>query len=658
MGKAYFEERRDDLAGSQLAMAKELDPKDPTPWFYDAIRKQLDNRPVEALRDLERSIELNDKRAVYRSRLLLDEDLAVRGVSLARIYDDLGFDQLALNEGTKSLGTDPADHSAHRFLSDTYARLPRHEIARVSELLQAQLLQPININPVQPRLAEAKLFIPAGAGPAEAAFNEFTPLFARDRMQLTASGVAGNNSTVGDEVVVSGLWNRFSYSLGQFHYGSDGFRENNDIRHDIYNAFAQAALTEKLDLQVEYRHRETGQGDMGLNFDPSDFSTTDRRDVEQDTWRLGLHLKSSPRADFIASLIHTDRRAEAHELVSGLLTDEQSDAAGYDAQAQYLFHGERLNLVAGLGSAEIDNKQRFTVTFVDFGFTDTPEVDQYTVDQDNAYVYANFRFTDRTVWTLGLSFDSFDDETLALDELNPKLGLQWDITERLRLRAAALKTLKRFLIADQTLEPTQVAGFNQFFDDPNGTKAWRYGIGLDAIFTPRLYGGAEVSKRDAEVPLIQSRQPPQFSFQDQEEELYRAYLYWMPHPHWAVNIETLYENTEKENAIPVETLTVPVAVRYFNPRGIFAELGATFVSQEVDAQATPTFSETRERFVVLDAAVGYRLPERRGIVSFEVRNLMDKAFLYQDLDFIASQPLVNPRFVPDRTVLVRLTLAF
>ncbi len=48
MGKAYFEEKRDALAGVQLSMAKELDPKDPTPWFYDAIRKQLDNRPVEA----------------------------------------------------------------------------------------------------------------------------------------------------------------------------------------------------------------------------------------------------------------------------------------------------------------------------------------------------------------------------------------------------------------------------------------------------------------------------------------------------------------------------------------------------------------------------------------------------------------------------------
>ena len=115
LGKAYYEERQDKPAGDEFARAKDLDPKDPTPWYYDAIEKQSANRPVEALHDLQRAIELNDNRAVYRSRLLLDEDLAARSASLGRIYDDLGFRQLALAEGSKSVNTDPANASAHRF---------------------------------------------------------------------------------------------------------------------------------------------------------------------------------------------------------------------------------------------------------------------------------------------------------------------------------------------------------------------------------------------------------------------------------------------------------------------------------------------------------------------------------------------------------------
>ena len=73
-------------------------------------------------------------------------------------------------ETAKSLSLDPASHSAHRFLSDAYMNIPRYEIARVSELLQAQLLQPININPVQPRLAVADLNIITGTGPAARRF--------------------------------------------------------------------------------------------------------------------------------------------------------------------------------------------------------------------------------------------------------------------------------------------------------------------------------------------------------------------------------------------------------------------------------------------------------------------------------------------------------
>ncbi|MBL0701457.1 MAG: FecR domain-containing protein, partial [Desulfosarcina sp.] len=162
MGKAYYEEKRSKLALRQLSIAKKLDPEDPTPYFYDAILKQTMNRPVEALQDLQKSIELNDNRAVYRSRLLLDQDLAARSAGLARIYNDLGFQQLALVEGWKSLNTDPGNYSAHRFLADSYSALPRHEIARSSEILQSQLLQPVNITPVPPQLAEAGLQILKG----------------------------------------------------------------------------------------------------------------------------------------------------------------------------------------------------------------------------------------------------------------------------------------------------------------------------------------------------------------------------------------------------------------------------------------------------------------------------------------------------------------
>ena len=40
LGKAFYEVKRTGLDAREYAVAKELDPKDPTPWFYDAITKQ------------------------------------------------------------------------------------------------------------------------------------------------------------------------------------------------------------------------------------------------------------------------------------------------------------------------------------------------------------------------------------------------------------------------------------------------------------------------------------------------------------------------------------------------------------------------------------------------------------------------------------------
>ena len=192
LGKAYFEEKRDRLSAVQYGLAKQLDPRDPTPYLYDAIRKQTINRPVEALYDLQQSIELNDNRAVYRSRFLLDSDLAARSASLGRIYRDLGFEQLALVEGWKSLAADPEISRRHRLLRDTYSALPRHTIARDSELLPVQLLQPLNVSPVQPRLADNG-FAFLDTGLASSGFNEFTRLFAGNQLRFIGDGLVGDH---------------------------------------------------------------------------------------------------------------------------------------------------------------------------------------------------------------------------------------------------------------------------------------------------------------------------------------------------------------------------------------------------------------------------------------------------------------------------------
>jgi hypothetical protein len=107
----------------------------------------------------------------------------------------------------------------------------------------------------------------------------------------------------------------------------------------------------------------------------------------------------------------------------------------------------------------------------------------------------------------------------------------------------------------------------------------------------------------------------------------------------------------------IDTLSVPVTLRYFHPCGFFAEARATFVRQEVELPATSTSARDEDSFVVVDAAVGYRLPKRLGIASLEFRNLFNESFSYQDTNFQTAEPQ-NPRFIPAFAVLGQLTLNF
>ncbi|UCF95180.1 MAG: TonB-dependent receptor, partial [Desulfobacterales bacterium] len=459
MGKAYFEEKRENQAGTQFDIAKKLDPKDPTAWFYDAILKQSVNRPVEALHDLQKSIELNDNRAVYRSQLLLDQDLAARSASLGRIYRDLGFEQLALVEGWKSVNTDPSNYSAHRFLADTYSILPRHETARVSELLQSQLLQPINITPVQPQLAETNLFILEGAGPADPAFNEFNPLFLRNRFALQASGVAGGNDTLGDEITQSGVWGRWSYSLGQFHFETDGFRENNDQEQDIFNVFSQVSLSQNTSILAEWRYADRDEGDLPLRFpvdDQENFSLNRRKERKTKSIRLGLRHSFSPGSDVITHFSYLDAEETGHDVFGSTPLDTSVNDTGYMAEAQHLFKWRLLSLTSGIGHFDRDREK--TISFL---AEDTTRPD---VLHTNLYLYPQIHFPKNFTWTIGGSADFYDDdETKDRDQFNPKFGLTWTPLPGTTLRAAGFRTLKRSLISRQTIEPSQVAGFNQFF---------------------------------------------------------------------------------------------------------------------------------------------------------------------------------------------------
>ncbi len=688
LGKAYFEERTinpltyfnrlisrftgeggANLAAEQFAQAKALDPNDPTPWFYDALRLQSENRPVAALRNLENSIELNDNRAVYRSRELLDADRATRGASLARIYNDLGFTQMGINEASKSLALDPGNPGAHRFLSDIRSTQQRVDIAQKSELLRAQLLQDININPVQPSLAAGNVDSRINGFGFRDGLNEYTPLFERNQAQLAVTGLAGTEYTFANEVIASGVYDRFSVSAGQYHFETDGFRKDFDLDEDITNFFAQAAITPEINLQGEVTIQSRENGDRELDFDPN-FRDDGREDLDRETIRLGARVSPSVNSDVIASFIYgkfdSKRQLDDSLGVISSTEKEKIDLTSYQGEMQHIYRGENFNIVSGFSIFDVDREQdnREQFFFLGTPFFEIASNTTSRIKDERFYTQGNFEIPFDLLFTAGLGYVDYDDQDLDREDITPSFGLRWQAIEEIAFRAAAVRTVKPALINNRTLQPTQVAGFNRFFDDINGSESWLYGVGMDVAMLETLSFGAEYTRREISSPLAaEGTTDPRLG------QTVRTYVYWAPLDQIAFSAEPTYDFfrlDDDASGLPrrVATWTVPVSARFFSETGFFAGVTPIFVYQDVfRRQRNETPAQKRregdDAFVDLSATIGYRLPERRGIITVEGANLLDSDFSYQDDTYRSADDnaAVSP-FIPERSVLVRATLVF
>jgi Flp pilus assembly protein TadD len=683
LGKAYYEEKRNDLASTQFALSKDFDERDPTPWFYEAILLQSENRPIEALNALQTSIDLNDNRAVYRSRFLLDQDAAARNASQARIYQDLGFEQLARNDAYKSLQTSAHSHSAHRLLADSYSGEPRLEKARFSELLQSQLLQPLNSNPIQPQLAVSKLGVLDGAGPSSSGFSEYTPLFTRSGLDLQLNAIGGSNEAWGDDLILSGLGERLAFSFGQYHYETDGWRENNDLEQDVYNAFVQFSLSPSTSLQFEYRYQDAESGDLAFSFDPDDFNPYLRNDLKRRVGRIGFHHQFGTNGHLIASIIEQDIMDRATIETStdlpaiptpfgplpgtlDTINIESIDATALTRELQYTQQLQEHTFTLGGGlhreSSDfiIEDHASISVPIpVPPFLLEAPVIDSLTVDEmdprfTNIYLYSLLSLPENIGLTLGITHEKIERLSLETTQTNPKFGLTWEAINNLTVRAVYLESLTRPRNMEQSIEQTQIAGFNQFYDDFAGSEIKQFGLGVDALLSRDLSTGVEYVRRDLQVPFFVAG-ISDFAYEGRDEELSRLYLYWKASKRLGLSLTYEREAFERSLFSP-ESLTtdrVPLGISYHWASGIYFLVEGTYVNQEISQSS----ANDEDTFWNIDGVLGYRFPNRLGKIEIITKNFLDEEFNYYDMSFHSGE-FLTPRYQPERQIFARLTLNF
>ena len=186
-------------------------------------------------------------------------------------------------------------------------------------------------------------------------------------------------------------------------------------------------------------------------------------------------------------------------------------------------------------------------------------------------------------------------------------------------------------------------------------------MGIDvAAPKQRWYAGADLVIRDLNVTEVNTGAIP-FGIEtnDIDEATMSAYLNLLTADGWAVAIRFERERFDRSTAAPgperlidVDTDRLTLKLQHFASNGLTLFVEPNWVRQDGTFFGIASNYQGRDDFWVVNAGAQYRLPGRKGTVGFVLRNLLDENFRYQDTD-----PF-NPRYAPERGVLIRASLSF
>jgi tetratricopeptide (TPR) repeat protein len=525
LGKAYTDVGDVDRAAKEIRLAKELDARDPTAWLYSALLNQQDNRINEAVRDLERSQELNDNRSIYRSRLLLDQDRAMRSANLANIYRDVGMFDVSVREAGRAVSYDYANYSAHLFLADSFNQLRdpkqinlRFETPAESEYLLANLLAPVGAGVLSPTISQ----------------QEYSKLLERDGLSLHSSTEYFSGGDWIQSGAQFGTFGTFGYAAEAFYRSENGQRPNNDLEQRTLSLRVKQQLTAKDSAYLQALLYDASGGDLFQYYDQSSANPGFRtRERQEPILTLGYHREWNPGNHTLLLAGRFDDTYHVHDpqeliVIKGvfqgqvggirpinIVQDYRSQLEIYSTELQHIWqqHGHDTILGARLqwGDFEVRNVQAHPSELA--GLFNEPIVQEVAphLDRQSVYAYHHWQLLSPLLLIGGVSYDHMSfpenfrlaplsDEEETVDQISPKGGLIWTIGKNTTARAAYAQSLAGASL-DQSirLEPTQVAGFNQAFrsiipESVSGANAGArfetYGVSLEQKFPTGTYLGA------------------------------------------------------------------------------------------------------------------------------------------------------------------------
>ncbi|MCI0536986.1 MAG: hypothetical protein L0Z50_17360 [Verrucomicrobiales bacterium] len=700
-------------ATNELHLARLLDPKDPTPDLYSALMKQQQNRINEAVRELERSQELNDHRRLYRSGLLLDQDQAVRSANLAAIYRDAGLADWSVREATRAVNRDYANYSAHLFLANSYDALRdptrfnlRYETAWFNEQLLADLLAPVGAGTLSQSITQ----------------REYSRLFDANRTGLTSSTEYFSTGDWHQTASQFGSIGLTEWSLDLDFYSRAGTRPNNDlVRADWYTRIKQE-LPNRDSVFLWTKYQSYRSGDTRQLQDPAAFAPDFRLDNAQEPLLLAAyHREWQPGSHTIllAGRLENDSTSRDRQQRPPVITanplGEPTRVARitfgdfsienkfeiYLAEVNQIYQTERSQTVAGarfqLGEFDTQDRLDLLSNPANEAIFRPPVMARHTADfrRASAYAYHTVEPARGLFLTGGLTYDHlvypanfrFSPITSGEDSrerFSPKFAITWAVHPKVAVRGLYSRALGGASFDESfRLEPAQLAGFTQGFrtliseSEVGSVSAPHFetsGIALDAALGTKTYlsGQLDVVRSDVRQDIGAfnygggSRAEPGRLAEELEYQERSFSVTWnqILSDTWTFGLAYRWTDAELKLSYPSLEITVP-GFATLTARSGQAELHRAagslwfnhprgwFAQAESNwyIQRNSGYAEPRPNDTVhqLNLLVGYRFPQRRAELALGVLNTLDQDYRLNPLTLYNELPR-------ERTLYTRLRL--
>jgi tetratricopeptide (TPR) repeat protein len=680
LGKALYQGRVFDKALDVYDYAKNLDPRDPTPHLYKGIALTDLSRPGEAIQEINRSIALNDNRAVFRSRIMLDRDLAVRNYSLARAYNQLGLQEWAFSKAVTAVKNDPLNSSAHLFLLNSYesssisGQAGQLFGAKNQEALLFRALSPAN----QSTFTNIQIRSPSFATPNLGLSFDYTPMFEMPyvRSVFRPGGGAWEKGEGVEEytgVFYGGRPGTAFYFFGN--YTNDrGFRDVND-EEEAYNLEAAAKWepTVKGTLTGFFQYAQSEAGDKSLrnNFyyvPPEDLRTS----LRFRTCELAYVHRFNPNAVLLAYYTHRPIDLRQRLIYPFLLDDfliELNQRLKLDQEFDNLQLQQQLilgrhTLIAGLDYF----RSQFDFEFSQKYFLRDPFLPDFflSIDQANdtpertfsCYLLDYWRLGKDLVVELGVFRDSGKtpragySERISTSLWSPRFGINYQINEKHGLRVSLQRHVNTHFQLQQILIPSEIAGFPWLVDSDHGADIRQVGGAWEAQWDPKTFS---VLRFDAVRVSA-----PDFDRDDFGEPFFTRHT-WKRYqgsltmnriltPYLGLSMGVLGKRVLPDSSFEDEVRDYSeidpfLRLSFLHRSGWLGRIGAFLVYQDLEDRSDNLFPQ-------VDLLVGKELGQKRGLFTVEVQNLFDRRFDY------ALEPQRDPEFFPARRVLCKLAFYF